>query len=191
MNNIRVEDWRGYTIRFVMINGEWYAILKDICDALNLRTKDVSNRLSSEMLERVRIEVSKDGLTDSRYEHKPVDALNNDILGKDLGRTPGENRTRWMLAVNEQGIYKALFTSRKLEAQKFQRWTFEVLKKLRKSVGLAGYEVMRMTEPDIQSRIDWILDGLYYDDQTGKVMLSITVQGGDVDQISLDEYRVY
>ena len=191
MNNIRVEDWCGYTIRFVEVNGEWYAILKDICDALNLRTKDVSKRLSSEMLERVRIEVSTDGSTDFRYEHKPVNALNNDILGKDLGRTPGENRTRWMLAVNEQGVYQALFASRKLEAQKFQRWTFEVLKKLRKSVGLNGYEVMRMTEPDIQSRIDWILDGLYYDDTTGKVMLSVTVQGGDVDQIPLDEYRVH
>ena len=191
MSNIRVEDWQGYTIRFVEVNGEWYAILKDICDALNLRTKDVSKRLSPEMLERVRIEVSKDGLTDFRYEHKPVNALNNDILGKDLGRTPGENRTRWMLAVNEQGIYQALFASRKLEAQKFQRWTFEVLKKLRKSVGLAGHEVMRMTDPDIQSRIDWILDGLYYDDQTGKLMLSVTVQSGDVDQIPLDEYRVY
>ena len=191
MNNIRVEDWQGYTIRFVTVNGEWYAILKDICDALNLRTKDVSKRLSPEMLERVRIDVSKDGLTDCGYEHKPVNTLSNDILGKDLGRFPGENRTRWMLAVNEQGIYQALFASRKLEAQKFQRWTFEVLKKLRKSVGLSGYEVMRMTEPDIQSRIDWILDGLYYDDETGKVMLSVTVQGGDVDQIPLDEYQVY
>ena len=191
MNKIRVEDWRGYTIRFVEVNGEWYAILKDICDALNLRTKDVSKRINPEMLERVRIEVSKDGLTDFRGEHKPINGLSNDILGKDLGRTPGENRTRWMLAVNEQGIYQALFASRKLEAQKFQRWTFEVLKKLRKSVGLAGYEVMRMTEPDIQSKIDWILDGLYYDDQTGKLMLSVTVQGGDVDQIPLDEYRVH
>ena len=191
MNKIRVEDWRGYTIRFVEVNGEWYAILKDICDALNLRTKDVSKRINPEMLERVRIEVSKDGLTDFRGEHKPINGLSNDILGKDLGRTPGENRTRWMLAVNEQGIYQALFASRKLEAQKFQRWTFEVLKKLRKSVGLAGYEVMRMTEPDIQSKIDWILDGLYYDDETGRVMLSVTVQGGDVDQIPLDEYHGY
>ena len=191
MNNIRVEDWCGYIIRFVEVNGEWYAILKDICDALNLRTKDVSKRLSSDMLERVRMEVSKDSLTNFRYEHKPVNTLNNDIIGKDLGRAPGENRTRWMLAVNEQGIYQALFASRKLEAQMFQRWTFEVLKKLRKSVGLAGYEVMRMTEPDIQSRINWILDGLYYDDETGKVMLSVTVQGGDVDQIPLDEYRIH
>lgn len=191
MNNIRVEDWCGYTIRFVEVNGEWYAILKDICDALNLRTKDVSKRIGSEMLERVRIEVSEGGTTNFRDEHKPVKTLSNDILGKELGRTPGENRTRWMLVVNEQGIYQALFASRKLEAQKFQRWTFEVLKKLRKSVGLAGYEVMRMTEPGIQSRIDWILDGLYYDDTTGKVMLSVTVQGGDVDQIPLDEYRVH
>ena len=62
------------------------------------------------------------------------------------------------------------------------------MKKLRKSVGLEGYEVMRMTEPDIQEEIDSILDILYYDQETGKTMVSITVQGGDTDQISLDEY---
>ena len=70
-----------------------------------------------------------------------------------------------MLAVNEAGIYQALFASRKLEARKFQLWTFDILKKLRKSVGLQGYEVMRMTEPEIQDEIDWILDGLYWDDE--------------------------
>ena len=35
---LRTENWCGYDIRFIEINGEWWAILKDICDALNLRT---------------------------------------------------------------------------------------------------------------------------------------------------------
>ena len=85
--------------------------------------------------------------------------------------------------MNEQGIYQALFASRKLEARKFQMWTFDVLKKLRKSVGLEGYEVMRMTEPGIQEEIDWILDSLYWDEERQCIMQSITVQGGDTDQI--------
>ena len=34
---MRVENWCGYDIRFVEVNGEWYAILKDICDALGLK----------------------------------------------------------------------------------------------------------------------------------------------------------
>ena len=98
-------------------------------------------------------------------------------------RSKGENKTRQMLAINEAGIYQALFASRKLEARKFQMWTFDVLKKLRKSVGLEGYEVMRMTEPDIQEEIDWILDSLYWDEEKQCIMQSVTVQGGDVEQI--------
>ena len=96
--------------------------------------------------------------------------------------------TFWMLAVNELGIYEALFASRKLEARKFRMWAGTVMQKLRKNVGLEGYEVMRMTEPDIQEQIDWILDSLYWDEETGKVMVSVTVAGGDVDCMPLDEY---
>ena len=166
MSNIRIENWCGNDIRFVEINCEWYAILKDICDALNLRTKDISQRLHPDMLERVLVEVSEDG--------------SNDV------RSRGENKTRWMLAVNELGIYEALFASRKLEARKFRMWAGTVMQKLRKNVGLEGYEVMRMTEPDIQKEIDWILDSLYWDEEKGCVMRSITVAGGDTDQIPFE-----
>lgn len=34
----RTENWRGHSIRFVEIDGNWWAVLKDICDALNLST---------------------------------------------------------------------------------------------------------------------------------------------------------
>ena len=180
---MKIENWCGYDIRFVEINGEWWAILKDICDALNLRSKDVSQRISPNMLERVLVGTSNDGLNDFRYDHKPVDRIDRGMIGKDIGRHPGENKTRWMLAVNELGIYEALFASRKLEARKFRLWAGEVMAKLRKSVGLKGYEVMKMTDPDIQEQIDCILDTLYWDDEKKCLMQSITVQGGDVEQV--------
>lgn len=166
-NNIRVESWCGYDIRFVEVNGEWYAILKDICDALGLRTKDVSQRLDPNMMERVLVDVSKDG--------------SNDV------RSRGENATRWMLAVNEIGIYEALFASRRLEARKFRLWSTTVLQKLRSQIGLEQYEVMRMTEPDIQDEIDHMLDNLFYDEETGILMESVTVEGGDVIQVPFGE----
>ena len=165
-NNIRVVSWCGYDIRFVEVNGKWYAILKDICDALGLRTKDVSRRLDTNMMERVPVDVSKDG--------------SNDV------RSRGENATRWMLAVNEIGIYEALFASRRLEARKFRLWSATVLQKLRSQIGLEQYEVMRMTEPDIQDEIDYILDSIYYDENTGKLMRSVTVAGGDVEQVEFE-----
>lgn len=162
---MRIETWCGYDIRFVEIDGEWYAILKDICDALDLRTDSVSQRLDPSMVERVRVDVSDHNST---------------------GISSRARKTQDMLAVNEIGIYEALFASRRLEARKFRRWSAEVMKKLRSKVGLAGYEVMKMTEPDTQDKIDWILDSLYYDEETGLVMQSMTVPGGDVDQIPFE-----
>ena len=158
---MRVENWCGYDIRFVDVNGEGYAILKDICDALGLRTAKVSERLDPSMLERVPIEV--------------------EVPSKDV-----DSQIFWMLAVNEIGIYEALFASRRLEARKFRMWAATVLQKLRMRVGLEGYEVMKMTDPEIQEDIDHILDNLFYDEETGMLMESVTVQGGDVEQIPFE-----
>lgn len=159
---IKVEKWCGHDIRFVEHDGEWWAVLKDICDALNLRTDKVAERLDSDMLDRV--------------------PIRSDNPSKGV-RSKGENETRRMLIVNELGIYEALFASRKLEARKFRGWTATVLKKLRNRVGLEGYEVMRMTESKIQDDIDHILDTLFWDEEKKQVMMSVTIQGGDVDQV--------
>lgn len=164
---MKIENWCGHNIRFIEVNGEWYAILKDICDALGLKTFHVSQRLDSTMLERVKVGASDIGSNDNRSK--------------------GENETRWMLAVNELGIYEALFASRRLEARKFRLWAGAVMQKLRKNVGLEGYEVMKMTDPDVQAEIDNILDTLFYDEETGRLMQSITVRGGDVEQIPFEE----
>lgn len=160
---MRTEKWCGYDIRFVEECGEWWAILKDICDALGLKVKDVSKRLDSDMMIRVAVDVSKNDTNDLRSR--------------------GENKTRWMIAVNELGIYEALFSSRRLEAHKLRRWTATVLRKLRSHVGLEGYEVMRMTEQSVQDDIDHFLDTLFYDEETGQLMQSVTIAGGDVDQV--------
>ena len=160
---MRVENWCGYDIRFVEINNEWHAVLKDICDALGLRTDKVADRINPDWLERVQIEIS---------DH-PLKGV----------RSRGENKTRWMLVVSEPGVYEALFASRKLEARKFKQWTAGILKKLRTRVGLQGYEVMRMTEPEIQNDIDFILDTLFWDEEKKIVMQSVTVAGGDVEQV--------
>ena len=184
---LKIENWCGHDIRFVEINGEWWAILKDICDALNLRTAKIAERLDPSMLERVVVEANDSrSFEGTLNDHKPVSKIDREMIGKDIGRKRGEWKTHWMLAVNELGIYEALFASRKLEARKFRMWAGSVMQKLRSSVGLKGYEVMRMTEPDVQDRIDFILDTLYWDDKTGKLMQSVTVQGGDVEQVPFE-----
>lgn len=171
MDNIRIERWCGYDIRFVEHNGEWLAILKDICDALGLRTDKVAQRLDPHLLERVLIERDNDSTT---------------LKGGLNARQKGDWKTHWMLAVYEPGIYQALFASRKLEARKFVMWTSDVLQKLRKRVGLEQYEVMRMTEPEIQEDIDHMLDDIFFDEETGILMESVTVAGGDVIQVPFE-----
>lgn len=178
---MKVENWCGYDIRFIEQDGEWWAILKDICDALQLKTKYVSQRLDPDMMIRVKvdgIEVVSNDVNSCNHSSNGVrcDMPSNHINSRGA-------KSFWMIAVNELGIYEALFSSRRLEARKFRRWTSTVMKKLRQKVGLEGYEVMKMLDKDTQDSIDNILDTLFYDEETGKVMQSVTVQGGDVDQV--------
>lgn len=166
----RTENWRGYSIRFVEIDGNWWAVLKDICDALNLSTWHVAQRLEPNMLEKVSIDVFNLGSNEVKYSD---------------GR--GHQKTRRMLIVNEIGIYEALFASRRLEARKFRIWAGGVLQRLRQNIGLKQYEIMRMTDPDIQDQINYMLDDIFYDPESDQLMCSVTVQGGDVDVRPFDE----
>ncbi|MCL1789913.1 MAG: phage repressor protein [Peptococcaceae bacterium] len=70
--------------------------------------------------------------------------LSKDVLSKHPLDTPGGQQE--MLIVNEFGIYEAIFESRKPEAKTFKRWTFEVLKTLRRTSGLESFHAFRMLD---------------------------------------------
>ncbi|PSK02363.1 phage repressor protein [Brevibacillus porteri] len=53
-------------------------------------------------------------------------------------------------AISEQGIYKAVTRSQRPEAEEFEDWIFEMLKQLRKSTGLEGFQIFRMLDKDHQ-----------------------------------------
>ncbi|MCC9696182.1 phage repressor protein [Streptococcus agalactiae] len=55
---MRTETWNGYDIRFVEHQGEWWAVLADICHALDVKPKRVKERLVDEV-------VSTDHVADS------------------------------------------------------------------------------------------------------------------------------
>lgn len=126
------QDWKGHKIRFVEINGEWYAVLKDICDAVNISTRDARDRIRPEDMVKVPIDMEFDvGNTHSEMPKR------------------GNYSNRIMITVNEYGIYDVLFTSRRLEAEQFRRWIFDILRNIRESAGLRGYEIMDIMNPDI------------------------------------------
>ena len=80
-----------------------------------------------------------------------------------------------------------LFMCNTLDARKFKHWSTTVMQKLRTKVGLEQYEVMRMLEKEIQTDIDHILDTLFWDDEKKMLMQSVTVPGGDVEQVPFEE----
>lgn len=80
--------------------------------------------------------------------------------------------------VTELGLYNILSQSRKPIARKWRRIVHDELINMRKSKSM-----------DILAQFDvWdsILDDLYIDPETGILMQSITVQGGDVDQVPFE-----
>ena len=116
---MKTELWNGYSIRFIEKDGEWWAVLKDVCSALNLRVDAVKIRLED-------------------------DTISNGVVADTL------NRKQEMLIVNEFGIYDTVFQSRKKEAKDFKRWIYSVIKQLRQSIGLEGFQIFRMIDKEHQ-----------------------------------------
>lgn len=58
--------------------------------------------------------------------------------------------TQNLLVISEFGIYDAVFNSHKPEAKDFKRWVYEMLKQLRQSAGLEGFQIFRMLDKEHQ-----------------------------------------
>lgn len=100
------------------------------------------------------------------------------LLGTSPKRKPGDNINRLMYVISEQGIYQALFHSRKLEARKFVKWVTDWLVFMRKGVGLQPYEALQMTNPKIMDELDHMIG--FWDEEKGKFVHWKTGPGGDV-----------
>lgn len=114
---MKTEIWNGYKIRFVSINGEWWAVAKDIADALGYaETRNMTKLVPRKYL---------------------ISSILNGMNAKST-------------LISEFGIYKAIFGSHKSEAVEFQEWVFKVIKELRQSSGLEGFQVFRMLDKEHQ-----------------------------------------
>lgn len=56
---MKTEQWNGYPIRFVDHEGEWWAVLADIANALGLNQRKIKQRLPHEVLSKHPIRDSK------------------------------------------------------------------------------------------------------------------------------------
>jgi prophage antirepressor-like protein len=177
------EDNVIYPIRFVKVNDIWYAVLKDVCDAVGLSTWGVSQRMETKYL--LKRNIPDDTSFQMRSHSKRH--LNGYI----------------MTLISEQGIYKAFAGGKKLRARKFTDWWTEMVMKLRQAIGLEAFQCFDMMDEKVQKHINEQLDkyipefdpygdDIYYDEETGKLMKSVTLPGGDVEQVEYDgnDYQV-
>lgn len=114
---MKTEVWNGYFIRFIEKGGEWWAVAKDVCDALGL--VQVTRAISS-------------------------------LPGVTKSKVSSGGELREVNIIPEKDIYRLVFKSRKPEAEAFQDWVFEMLKKLREATGLEGFQVFRMLDKEHQ-----------------------------------------
>lgn len=86
---------------------------------------------------------------------------------------------RQMVFVTENGLYNIMSQSRMDTARKWRRIIHDELINLRRS---RGKNVVEQFD-------DWDheLDTLYFDEETGILMQSVTVQGGDVEQVPYEK----
>lgn len=126
----RTDTWNGKTIRFVEIDGEWYAVLKDICDALNIsNARVVRYRIPIKFMEKVSIsDVSSNYVT-------------SDLHSTEV--TSRARHTQTMIVVNSKGVYYAFLGSRKLEAQKFVDWIMDTIDAKRAEEGYEEHQILQ------------------------------------------------
>jgi len=117
---MRTELWNGHPIRFVERDGEWWAVARDVCDALEIVNPNTS--LAS---------FPKDEIADLRI----TEVSSNGVKQK-----------RKMIGVSEPGLYRLIFQSRKEEAEAFKTWVFGIIKSIREALGYEQYRAMAFTE---------------------------------------------
>lgn len=77
--------------------------------------------------------------------------------------------------ITELGLYNVLAQSRKLVARKWRRVISQQLIDARRA---RNYDILQQFH-----EWDSLADVIYFDDETGKIMQSVTLPGGDVDQV--------
>lgn len=119
--NIRTENWFCNEIRFVeTMPGDWWGVAADIAKALNYRHTPHMVRMIDD---------------DEKDDVRLVDSI---------------GRKQKFTLISETGIYEAIFNSQRPEAKDFKKWVKQVLKDIRRSTGLEGFQIFRMLDKEHQ-----------------------------------------
>ena len=107
VNELQVFNYNGQQVRTVEKDGGVWFVAKDVCDILGL--EQVTNAI------------------------KPLDDDEKMTLNLSKGHSGQRGGAQFLNLINEPGVYKLIFKSRKSEAKDFTRWvTHEVLPQIHK-----------------------------------------------------------
>lgn len=114
-------------IRFIEKDGEYWAVASDVANALGYsQTSNMLRMIDKEDVTTHNVKVT----SNSKFARK----------------------TQRVSVISEYGIYEAIWNSRRDEVQEFKTWVKQVIKELRQSTGLKGYEAFRMLDKEKQNK---------------------------------------
>ena len=145
-NQLQIADFETFgKVRFVIIDGEPWFVAADVCKILGIvNYRDAVTRLDDDERGKTFIpdKTPKNGVTDT--------------IGK-TDTPPGQE----MLVVNEPGLYRLIFASRKPEAKAFKRKVYhEILPSIRKTAMYIAETGMYISDPIIRKQLDELLHAL-------------------------------
>lgn len=112
-------------IRFIEKDGEYWAVAGDVAKVLGYsQTSNMLRMIDKEDVTTHNVKVT----SNSKYARK----------------------TQKVSIISEYGIYESIWNSRRDEAIEFKKWVKQVIKELRQSTGLKGYEAFRMLDKEKQ-----------------------------------------
>lgn len=120
---MKTELWNGHSIRFVEVSDEWWAIGKDVTDALEY-------------------------LNGPKAIKDHVDEEDKNTITIRYGIKGNPNR----VIISEFGIYDLIGSSEMPQAKQFKRWMYSIIKQLREQSGLQGFEIFRTLDKEHQRK---------------------------------------
>lgn len=128
--------FNGKEIRFIEKDDEYWAVAGDVAKVLGYsQTSNMLRMIDKEDVTTHNVKVT----SNSKFARKTQPAS----------------------FISEYGIYEAIWNSRRDEAREFKKWVKQVIKELRQSTGLKGYEAFRMLDKEKQKEaIDNLKNGI-------------------------------
>ena len=128
--------FNGKEIRFIEKDDEYWAVAGDVAKVLGYsQTSNMLRMIDKEDVTTHNVKVT----SNSKFARKTQPAS----------------------FISEYGIYEAIWNSRRDEARELKKWVKQVIKELRQSTGLKGYEAFRMLDKEKQKEaIDNLKNGI-------------------------------